>query len=258
MQVMVEQAWSWKRAARARHGFSFLGLAVGTLLLVSRPANLGAEDTPAAVLDHARSVYAALGSYADTGTVLKEYGPSSRDSQSFSTYFTRAPRHFLFDFRRPEGDRLVVWGDPEAFHVWWKATAQVTAYPNPDNARAITLNDYPTSNTVTKIPPLLYSKANLPGALQHFEPKQMTSSDDGIGHRCYRLDGVTSDSYGGTGNRVNVHDLTLWIDVSSYLVRKIVEQSPAPPGSINRITVVFEPRANPTLDDQLFRFAVPK
>jgi outer membrane lipoprotein-sorting protein len=228
------------------------------LLLLLRPALLRAEDTPASILEHTRSVYAALTSYSDTGTVLKEYTQTSRDETRFSTYFTRAPRHFLFDYRKPAGDRLVVWGDPEAFHAWWKATAQVTEYPNPNNTNAITLNDFPTGGAVTKIPPLLYSKASLPGAMQRFEPKPMAATDDVVGHKCYRLEGTTSDTYGTTGNQVNVRNLTVWIDASSYLVRKILEQAPAAPGTLNRVTTTFDPQANPKLNDQLFQFAAPR
>jgi outer membrane lipoprotein-sorting protein len=258
MRVDHQQSPGRTTSDRTVHVLATLILTAGTLLLGSRPAHLLAEDTPAAVLDHTRSVYAALNSYSDTGKVLKEYSPSSRDEHSFTTYFTRSPRHFLFDYRKPDGDRLVVWGDPDAFHTWWKATGQLTDYPNPGNANAIILNDYPTSSTVTKISPMLYAKASLPGALQHFQPQKMVTADDGSGHKCFRLEGVTSDTYGTTGRQVNVHLLALWIDASSYLVRKIVEQTPAPPGALNRVTTTFNAQPNPQLNDHLFQFAVPR
>ena len=257
MRVLTQQTPGRTRNDRAVNTLSILVLAAGSLLL-ARPTLLRAEDNAAAVFEHTRTVYAALNSYSDTGKVLKEYSPSSRDEGSFSTYFTRSPRHFLFDYRGPTSDRLVVWGDPDAFHVWWKATGQLTDYPNPGNANAIILNDYPTRSVVTKIPPLLYSKAGLPGALQHFQPQEMTSAEDGMGHKCFRLEGVTSDTYGTTGRQVNVHLLALWVDASSYLVRKIVEQSPAPPGALNRVTTTFDPQPNPRLNDQVFQFADPR
>ena len=258
MRVETQHTQASKSYDRRVSVASALILAAGILLLASRPILLRAEDTPAAVLEHTRTIYAALNSYSDTGKVLKEYSATSRDENSFSTYFARSPRHFLFDYRKPAGDRLVVWGDPDAFHVWWKATGQLTDYPNPGNANAIILNDYPTSSVVTKIAPLLYSKASLPGALQHFQPEKMIAADDGMGHKCYRLEGVTSDTYGTTGRQVNVHLLALWIDASSYLVRKIVEQTPAPPGALNRVTTTFNPQPNPRLNDQQFQFAVPR
>jgi outer membrane lipoprotein-sorting protein len=227
------------------------------LLLALRPPELRAQETPAAILEHTRSVYAALTSYSDTGTLLKEYSPTSHDENSFATYFTRAPRHFLFDYRKPS-DRLVIWGDPDAFHVWWKTTGQVTEFPNPKNTGAITQSEYPTSGAITKIPPLLYAKANLPGAVQHFEPNRLAGMEDVEGNKCYRIEGTTSDEYAQTGKKVDVRNLTVWIDSTSYLIRKIIEEAPAVPGMLNRTTTTFHPQANPKLNDDSFQFAPPK
>jgi outer membrane lipoprotein-sorting protein len=228
------------------------------LLLLLQPHALRGEETPKAVLEHTRSVYGALTSYSDTGTALKEYSATSRDQFSFTTFFNRAPRHFFFDYRKPSGDRMVVWGDPDAFHVWWKTTGQVTEYPNPKNTGALTLSDYPTGGAITKIPPLLYSKAGLAGAVVGFEPTRMADMEDVGGSRCYRLEGTTSDSYGQTGKQVNVRTLTVWIDSSSYLIRKVVEDAPSAPGTLNRTTTTFDPKANPKLNDEPFQFSPPK
>ena len=227
------------------------------LLLALRPPALRAEETPAAILEHTRSVYAALTSYSDTGTVLKEYSPTSRDEYSFATYFTRAPRHFMFDYRKPS-DRIVIWGDPDAFHVWWKTTGQVTEFPNPKNTGAITQSEYPTSGAITKIPPLLYFKGNLPGAIPTFEPDRLAGMEDVARKKCYRLEGTTSDLYAATGKKVNVRHLTVWIDSTSYLIRKILEEAPATPGMLNRTTTTFDPQANPKINDDSFKFAPPK
>jgi outer membrane lipoprotein-sorting protein len=236
----------------------FFAVSSCLLLLALRPPALRAEETPAAILEHTRSVYAALTSYSDTGTALKEYSPTSHDENSFATYFTRAPRHFLFDYRKPSGDRLVIWGDPDAFHVWWKTTGQVTEYPNPKNTGAITLSEFPTGGAITKIPPLLYSKGNLPGAIPHFEPDRLAGMEDVAGNKCYRLEGTTSDLYSETGKKVNVRNLTVWIDSTSYLIRKILEEAPAAPGMLDRTTTTFHPQANPKLNDDPFKFAPPK
>jgi outer membrane lipoprotein-sorting protein len=227
------------------------------LLLALRLPELRAEETPAAILEHTRSVYAALTSYSDTGTLLNEYGPTSHEEYSFATYFTRAPRHFMFDYRKPS-DRIVIWGDPDAFHVWWKATGQVSEYPNPKNTGALTLNEYPTSGAITKIPPLLYSKAGLAGAIPNFEPERLAGMEDVAGNKCYRLEGTTSDAYAQTGKKVDARNVTVWIDSTSYLVRKILEDRPAVPGTLNRITTTFNPQANPKLNDDSFKFAPPK
>jgi hypothetical protein len=43
------------------------------------------------------------------------------------------------------------------------------------------------------------------------------------------------------------------------LVRKVFEDTPsdAGAGSVSRVTTIYEPRANPELDDSSFRFEVP-
>ena len=74
------------------------------------------------ILQRSRAMYGELRSYADTGVVLEEYGSGSKDRHAFTTNFNRAPRRFSFDFSKDGGDRYVVWGDPDAFHTWWKAT----------------------------------------------------------------------------------------------------------------------------------------
>ena len=228
------------------------------LLLMLRPATLQAEETPAAILEHTRSTYGGLSSYSDTSTVLKEYSPGSHNSFSFTTAFNRAPRHLLFDYRMPSGDRMVVWADPEAFHVWWKTTGQVTEFPNPRNSGAITLSDYPTGGAISKILPLLYAKAGLPGALQHFEPARLAGMEDVGGSKCFRLEGSTSDLYAATGKTVNVRSLIVWIDSTSYLIRKVVEETPTSPGLLNRTTTTFNPNANPSINDDSFKFAPPR
>jgi hypothetical protein len=203
-------------------------------------------------------VYAALSSYSDKGTVTKEYSATSRDTFSFTTHFNRSPRHFLFDFTKPSGDHLVIWGDPEAFHTWWKATGQTNHYPNPSNTNALTLNDYPTSSAISKIVPLLYAKAGLPGTIVQLVPGRLVGMEQVGGSQCFKLEGSANDSYGTTGNKVNLRTVTLWIDSASYLVRKVSEETPAPPGTLNRTTTTFDTQANPRLDDGAFKFTPPR
>jgi outer membrane lipoprotein-sorting protein len=228
------------------------------MLLLVKPLAAHAAETPEAIVEHMRSVYAALTSYSDKGTVTREYSATSRDTFSFTTHFNRSPRHFLFDFNKPSGDRLVVWGDPDAFHTWWKAAGQTNHYPNPNNTNALTLNDYPTSGTISKIVPLLYAKAGLPGTIVQFVSKSQVGMEQVGGSKCFKLEGTASDSYGATGNKVNIRTVTLWIDSTSYLVRKISEETPASPGTLNRTTTTFDPQANPRLEDSAFKFTPPR
>jgi hypothetical protein len=217
-----------------------------------------AEDSPAAVFEHTRAVYSALTSYSDTGTVFYEYSPTAHDNHNFTTAFNRNPRHFLLDVRKGSGDRIVITGDPDAFHVWWKATGQVTEYPNPNNTGALTLSGFPTNAVSTKIPGLLYGKAGLPGAFLNFVPARDAGLEDCGEKKCHRLEGETSDTYGGTGKQVNVRKFTVWIESDTYLVRKTMEEAPAPAGALNRTTTTFVPQANPHLADEVFKFSPPK
>jgi outer membrane lipoprotein-sorting protein len=227
------------------------------LLLTLSSMTVHAEEAPAAILEHARTVYAGLDSYADTGTVIYEYSPTAHDEHRFSTAFIRSPRHFLMDVRKGSGDRIVITGDPDAFHSWWKATGQVTEFPNPKNTGALMLNAFPTAAVSTKIPTLLYSKANLPGAFQNFVPGRNAGLESCGEQKCYRLEGTTSDLY-GTGAEVNVRKLTVWIETGSYLVRKVTEEAPSAPGALNRTTTIFVPQADPKLADDAFQFTPPK
>jgi outer membrane lipoprotein-sorting protein len=217
-----------------------------------------ASESPQAILDHMRSVYSDMSSYSDTGTVVHEISPTSRDTHHFTTLFNRAPRHFLFDMRKQNDDRLVIWGDPDAFHVWWKTTQQTTDYPNPKNTGAITLSDYPTGGAITKIPVLLYAKANMSGALTHFEPDGSQVTESIMGHPCVRLNGKASDFYGESGKQVNVRKVVVWIDTKTYLLRQILEDPPAAPGMLDRTTTTFDPTANPTLPEDHFKFTPPR
>jgi outer membrane lipoprotein-sorting protein len=220
-----------------------------------------AAESPDAILKRTRATYAALASYSDTGVVTVEYGSAaapSKDRHTFTTYFERAPRHFLFDFHKAGGDHFVIWGDPAAFHTWWKETAVTADFPNPNNVPAINLSDFQTSGSATKIPTLLYPKAPLVGALSHFADPQLDGTEAIGGRACYRLLGHTSDLYGQTGKEVNLRRLTLWIDTGSSLIRQIREEARARPGEISRTTTTFDPIANPRLNASRFQFTPPQ
>jgi outer membrane lipoprotein-sorting protein len=233
-----------------------ISLFILAMSLLLGPAT-NAADSPEAILQRTRSAYTALSSYSDTGVVLSEYGTSSKDRHTFSTYFTRAPRHFVFDFHKQSGDRYVVWGDPDAFHTWWKTTGNQTDYPNPNNAPAINQSGYSTAQSISKLPALLYGKDALQGLLTNFVDTALDGTEEIGSRKCYRIVGRASDFY-GTGKEVNIHKLTVWIDAESYLVREVREESKALPGQISRVTTTFEPQANPKIDDKHLQFAPPQ
>jgi outer membrane lipoprotein-sorting protein len=219
---------------------------------------LAGAENPDDILQRTRAMYVSLGSYADTGIVLSEYGSSSQDRHTFTTYFNRNPRHFILDFRKQGGDQYVIWGDPDAFHTWWKTTGQQYDYPNPNNVTAISLSGLNTGASALKIPTLLYGKSSLAAALLNIADPVLDGTEEVGGKRCYRLMGRASDLYGRTGKEVNVHKITVWIDAESLLIRKVLEEWKTLPGNRSRTITTFEPKANPSLEDSRFKFAPPE
>lgn len=218
---------------------------------------VSAED----LMERSRAMYQSLGSYSDAGTIDREFGYTSspsRERHSFSTLFQRAPRHFLFDFKKYGGDEYVIWGDPGAFYTWWKTTQVKTDYPNPNNAGAFSGTDVLTSSSAAKVPTLLYAKGALPSDFTNFSDAVVEGTDDIGGHRCSRLAGTARDVYSATGHEVNLRKMTVWIDAESLLIRKVVEEWKPLPNQVSRTTTSYEPQANPKVDENRFRFVPPK
>jgi outer membrane lipoprotein-sorting protein len=249
---------------RSRAGSAMAGsaerrrvLAMGAALVVVAailPPARAAED----IWQKSRALYAGLRSYADTGVVVVEYGRGSMDRHTFITSINRAPRRFYFDFNKQGGDRYVIWGDPEAFHTWWKTTGAHDDYPNPNNVGAFSTAGYQTSGSAMKIPALWFSNAGLQGAFTNFADAVLDGTEEVDGRKCHRLTGSTRDVYGATGKETNVRRLTVWIDVESLLVRRVLEvPKDQLPGQRTQTTTTFQPRANPVLDENSFRFVVP-
>ncbi len=236
----------------------FLLLSIGTMVLMPAFTARSAGDDD--VLTRSRATYAALNSYADKGTVVNEFGPANgavTEKHNFTTYFRRAPRGFYFEFNKASGDRFVIWGDPYAFHTWWKTIGTKTDYPNPSNTGAFVTAEPNTLGAALKIPALLY-KGALAGAFSHFTDAVNDGTEDISGHKCYRVVGTAKDVYSATGRETNIRQMTVWIDAESLLIRKVVEvPKDIPAGYLNRVTTTFEPQANPTLEDSRFGFTPP-
>jgi outer membrane lipoprotein-sorting protein len=227
-------------------------LALFAAMLVGAASAQSAEN----ILQKTRDLYSQMQSYADTGVVLSEYGSSSEDKHTFSLAFSRAPRRLLLDFHKEGGDQFVIWAEPEAFHTWWKMTGQQYDYPNPNNIPAISMSEHPTAGVGLKIPTLLYGKV-FGSAMLNLHDPVLDGTEDVDGKNCYRIAARASDVYAQTSKEVNVRKATVWIDADSFLIRKMTEDWKTIPGQRNRKTTTFEPRANPKLDDDQFKFVPP-
>lgn len=225
---------------------------------VLRPTT--ASPRAAEVLAQSRAAYAALKSYADTGSVVNEYGSAGQplsERHRFRTLFRR-PRSFFFDFLKKGGDRYVVWGDDQAFHSWWKTTGIQYDYPKGQGAGAFSGGVTQTKGALVMISPLLFTGAGLVGPMTQFGDAEDDGHEVVNGHDCFRLAGIAKDVY-PSGKEVNVRKVTVWIDARSLLVRRVFEDTPR--GSmamaVNRYITTVDPQVNPKIDDAAFIFTPP-
>ena len=230
------------------------GLTAWSFMFLGSAAHAQSAES---ILQKTRDTYAQMKSYADSGVVLNQYGASSEDKHTFSTAFSRSPRHFLLDFHKQGGDQYVIWADADAFHTWWKTTGQQTDYPNPNNVPAIGMSGQNTAQVGLKIPTLLWGKAFSSAMLNIHDP-EVDGTEQVSGHPCHRVIGRMSDVYSATGKEVNIRKITVWIDAESFLIRKMTEDFKALPGQRSTVVTTYEPRANSSLDDAQFKFTPPQ
>jgi hypothetical protein len=223
-----------------------------------------APSQPGEILVQTRATYAALHSYADMGVTTTEYrspgAPPMVERHTFSTLY-KSPRQYLFDFQKDPkagAERFVVWGDGEDFHTWWSATRVHDTYPRGRGTTAFALGSSPTKGTVLLFAPLLFPQAGLHGSIADLTVSGGGEIEDIGGRRCHKIVGEVRSAY-GSGAVAGARPATVWIDVETFLVRKIFEDTPNGTGGgiVSSITTTFEPQANPTLEDGRFRFAVP-
>jgi len=234
------------------------------LLLGVAPASQAATPalSGADALAQSRAKYAALKTYADTGTVTTQYeaggGPPLIEHHSFRTVYA-APRKFQLDFRKGgSGERLVIWGDGENFHTWWSETKVHELYPRGQGANAFALSSLPTLGAAMAIPPLLFSQAGLHGALSDFELIRSAGIEKLDGRTYYKLVGHVGLAY-GTGAVRGGRPTTIWIDTETLLVGLLLEDTAedAAAGSVDRVTTRFQGQADPAINPGEFNFAVP-
>jgi outer membrane lipoprotein-sorting protein len=245
-------------------------LMVGATALALTTTSLHSNQSEADALRRSKAVYAALKSYADTGTVIDEHSGFSGHSV-FKTYFRRTDAvDFYFDYtfqyqvyskdssRLPyNNSRRLWWMRNHNLQTYNFETKEHRTYPATSN-QAGSLNEPRTKGASLLITELLFRSANLPGTILQIEESSAAGMEDVGGHVCYKVLGVAA-AYYPSGQRTNVRQVTVWIDRDSLLIRKVFEDTPTSygPDGINRLTFLLEPQANPTLDDSKFDFQVP-
>jgi outer membrane lipoprotein-sorting protein len=249
---------------------STLSVVLTTLALAAprdtSTARFDAED----VLAKTRAAYAALTSYADSGTVLDEV-TGFTDRSTFRTLFIRDPRYLLVDFtaiaseykagnRLPLGNRVVLWMENGNLQTWSSKSQTQETYPadGGQQVNALKSANYYTAGISVLVPSQLYSKSGLASPVQATEDVEADGFETVNGRRCFRILGVERWRY-PSGQETGVRPITLWIDAETYLIHKMLEDTPKgmPRGEISRRITTLKHQVNPKLDPAQFRFTVP-
>ena len=223
------------------------------------------------VINRTRGAYAALTSYADSGTVLEETSGFT-DRYTFRTLFARAPRNMLIEVRAiaseyKNGNRLALshqvtlWLEKDDLHAWASRSQSHETYPAADGQQqvnAIRNANYSTLGISVLVPSHFYTKSGLASVLHATEEPEADGYETVNGRRCFRILGVERWRY-PSGRETGVRPITIWIDAETYLIQKILQDTPRgyPRGEISRRTTTLKHRANPKLEPAQFRFKVP-
>ena len=223
------------------------------------------------VLTKMRAAYAALTSYADSGTVIDDNG-GFVDRSTFRTFFTREPNNLFIEFRAvaseyKDGNRIpltahiVLWMENGELQTWSGADQAHSTYPRAEGQQvnAVKNAGYYTHGVSVLIPSHLYSKAGMASPVHAAEEIEADGFETVNGRKCYRLLGVERWRY-PSGQETGVRAITIWVDAETYLILKVFEDTPKgyPRNQISHRTTTIKPRANPKLAPALFRYTVPE
>jgi len=250
-----------------------------SLIPIALVALASAGDTTAArpaydandVLAKMRSAYAALTSYADSGTVLDETSGFT-DRSTFRTFFNRNPNNLFIEFRGiaseyklgnkiPLTAYIVLWMENGELQTWSGADQAHSTYPRAEGQQvnAVKNAGYYTHGVSVLIPSHLYSQSGMASPVHAAEDVEADGFETVNGRKCYRLLGVERWRY-PSGQETGVRAITIWIDAETYLIHKVFQDTPKgyPRNEISRRTTTIKHRANPKLAPTQFRFTVPE
>lgn len=249
-------------------------LTLGIVAAIASPATSGAQQetfAPAEVVTKMRAAYAALTSYADSGTVLEET-TGFTDRFTFRTLISRAPRNLLIEFRAiaseyKSGHRLpldhvvAIWLEKDDLHSWSSKMQSHEIFPannTQQQVNAIKGGDYSTHGISLLVPSHFYTKSGLASALHAMEEPQADGYESVNGRRCFRIAGVEQWRY-PSGQVTGVRPIKVWIDAETYLVQKVLQDTPRgyPRGQVSRRITTLKHRVNPKLEPAQFAFKVP-
>lgn len=236
---------------------------VAMVLIVAGGRAPAAEPAIAAapLLERVRTTYAALSTYSDVGAVTTEEQPIGApvivERYGFRTRYAKAPRRFLFESTKGAavgGERFVVWSPGDVFNSWWSATGVHETYRPGEGANAFAVGALPTAGALLVVPPLLFDGAGLEGPLTAITHVRYLHDEQIAGRTLHVISGSARLNHWNDA----VRPTTLWIDATTLLILKVVEDTPSGSGAtLQRVTTVIDPRPNPSLASSAFSFAPP-
>ena len=230
----------------------------------SRQSDFKAEE----VIAKMRAAYGALTSYADSGTVLDET-TGFTDRSTFKTLISRNPRNLLIEFRAvaseyksghrmPISHHMALWLEKDDLHTWSSRTQEHETYGADQQVYGIKSANYSTLGISILVPSHFYTRSGLASVLHATEEAEADGYETVNGRRSFRIRGVERWRY-PSGRETGVRPITIWIDAETYLIQKILQDTPRgfPRGQISRRITTLKHRANPRLEPAEFRFVVP-
>lgn len=239
-----------------------------TLLLSAHPAPAAAPDAMADLIARSKAAYAKLTSYADEGTILEQLDDVYYKS-SFRTY-RRKPKDFYFEYRNlmmysksgslPGREIIVYWMKNGNLETWDLSLKSHESYPagQKNQVAPIASSGYSTKGSLTLIAGMLFQTKAIVNDLEDLATGSVVGVEKVEGHPCEKLVGIAQSHY-PSGASFNTRPVTIWFDAQTYMIRKMVIDTPknAGVGSIHRFTLTFNPVMNPVLDDSKFEYKIP-
>jgi hypothetical protein len=221
-----------------------------SLLLIAWVAP--ASSAPGDALAPSRSVYRLLVSYADTGVIT-----FWRGRRTTRTVY-RAPRQFYLEVTQDADTdrsswRYVLWCDGDDFQSWDSSSGEHTVYGRDQAAiaRALAALAKKASHAAAFVPSLLLGASERTDSASPFKPVQPLPLPHGDRANDVELRTIRRASDENT--------ITLWVDPKSALIHGALFDLPPGMAAIRdpTVTITIQPRANPTLEADAFRFEVP-
>lgn len=242
-------------------------LAAGALVMGAPDASAEGQpgDSPVKVLLAMKRAYASCRSYRDTGMVkttsVTDENSSFGSELPFATAFVR-PGRFRFQFTDTGlGERAsayIVWSDGAEVRSWWDAKPGVR---RPASVReALEVATGISGGSSVRVPGLLMPDA-LPEGAPLIAPERIADADD-RGVTCVRVRGKSRQTpytltMGARTVTVQDESVTLWIDPSTSLLRK-VEETRTYKDYRSQSTTTYTPEIDVEITPEQLAFGAPE